>query len=176
MRMRKVSWRLSHCYYPCWKHSHSALLEMLGALSVCTNRTLWRSHGQQPLYSPSIVNSSRTEPGTLNPPSGSSWLASLHFQHVLVETVVTRKYFAGHDNKPERIPSEEMWLQKVRVTMEEKCEQLLRISINFIWWYPVYNHTEFTLPFLVNFFTKFMALPASSYTLNIFFDSITQTE
>jgi hypothetical protein len=40
MRMRKISWWMTSCYYPSWKHSHSSLahytlLEMLHTFSLC---------------------------------------------------------------------------------------------------------------------------------------------
>jgi hypothetical protein len=40
MRMRKISWRMTSCYYPSCKHSHSALvhytlLEMVDVFRLC---------------------------------------------------------------------------------------------------------------------------------------------
>jgi len=40
MNERKISWWITSCYYPCWKHTHSepahyTLLEMLDVFSTC---------------------------------------------------------------------------------------------------------------------------------------------
>ena len=62
--MRKFSWRMARCYYPSWKHSHSALasytlLEMLGVFGLCVAVDLCHSHEGQfssPFYSKHLLH------------------------------------------------------------------------------------------------------------------------
>jgi hypothetical protein len=64
MRMRNISWRMTSCYYPFWKHSLSAhanyrLLEMPNVYSLWSSRIACRSY-QQPSYRPATVSRPRT--------------------------------------------------------------------------------------------------------------------
>ena len=97
---------------------------LMFSVCVIVTEPSCRSHEQH-----SYSQHPRNEPDTPNPPRGSSWLACIHFQHVLVGAIVVRKNFASLDKKPERIPSGEMWLQKVGVTMEEEYVQSPRTAI-----------------------------------------------
>jgi hypothetical protein len=62
MRMRKISWRMTCCYYPTWWQSHSArphytLLEKLDVFSLCSSRATYHSHPRHSSFS-------RTAPAT----------------------------------------------------------------------------------------------------------------
>jgi len=52
MNERKISWWITTCYYPCWKHTHSepahyTQLEMLDVFSTCLVLEQCRSYQQQ---------------------------------------------------------------------------------------------------------------------------------
>ena len=62
IRMRKISWRMTCCYYPTWWQSHSArphytLLEKLDVFSLCSSRATYHSHPRHSSFS-------RTAPAT----------------------------------------------------------------------------------------------------------------
>jgi hypothetical protein len=84
IRMRKISWLMTSCYYQPCKQSHSTLvhytpLEMLDVFSVCSSITVAFTNSS-PLVS-SIANSSpppRTAPDITPPTVSSLGLWSVH--------------------------------------------------------------------------------------------------
>jgi hypothetical protein len=65
MRLRKITWRMTRCYYPSWKHSHNALahctlLEMLDVFSLCVVAEQSVAHTSTSPVVPTIAAAPRT--------------------------------------------------------------------------------------------------------------------
>jgi hypothetical protein len=88
--MLKVSWRMTRCYYPSWKHSHSAfasytLLEILGVFSLCAVVDLCHSHETSPAprqTRPPLWVLSAGQPSVISSACQLSWCLRLFIPHV----------------------------------------------------------------------------------------------